>query len=40
MKGGQHQFTPDAGNAAEYEEYYHKWKIASERMEELSQELQ
>ena len=39
MKGEQHRFTPDAGNAVEYDEYYQKWKIASRRMEELSQEL-
>ena len=39
MKGKQYRFAPDVGNAAEYAEYYQKWKIASRRMEELSQEL-
>jgi len=40
MKGEQHRFEPDVGNAAEYAEYYQKWRVASRRMEELSQELQ
>ena len=40
MKGKQYRFAPDVGNAAEYAKYCQKWKVASRRMEELSQELQ
>jgi sugar (pentulose or hexulose) kinase len=40
MKGEQHCFEPDVGNAAEYAEYYQKWRVAARRLEELSQELQ
>jgi len=40
MKGRQSQFVPDPSNAAEYDEYYDKWRTASKRLEELSGELQ
>ena len=40
MKGEQYRFAPDVGNAAEYAEYYQKWRVAARRLEELSQELQ